>query len=137
LRIRQNKKRRNNFFTVRENSGLIGTYRPEKSGRINPYRKEGRFEMNAKEFVESMEKVIKTLSKIIKEENYETSKGREYLGSVFGTNRELFCRFVGFMESKMKTMRISKDIFPAVIMAGISIGWSAGYADAKSIYSAG
>ena len=114
----------------------------KQTARGNPGALRGRkVEMeNAVEFCKKMRQVLNSLSEIVKEDDYDGKKGKEFLSSCFGTDKDLFCQFVGFARVEIKTTRIPKpvavDIFTEIAMAGISLGWDEGYASAKRIYRA-
>jgi hypothetical protein len=90
------------------------------------------------EFYKSMKQVLGTLTEIAREENW--GEGGEFLTSLFGNNRDLFFQFIGFLAVEIKKTKIPKpvvvDILVSVAMAGTSLGWRDGYADAKRIWGA-
>jgi len=91
---------------------------------------------NHKCFKESMDKVLENLSAIIQ----KGGNGKKYITSVFDGDKDSFCRFLGFMQAETKIRKIPKrilvDIYIDLVLAGLSLGYSDGYNDAKSIYSA-
>jgi len=97
---------------------------------------------NSDEFLNQMKQTLAVLKEYAKEKKYDGRAGKEYLDRFFqahDNNRDLFCRFVGFLSIEIEKPNVSKlvatRILFDVLMVGINIGWNSGYSDAKHIYS--
>jgi len=92
----------------------------------------------ARDFCKEMRQIYLELLSIAEEDKSDDNiKGTEYLCDRFYNNRNLFCRFIGFVEKEINTHTIPQFLIVkslcSIAVAGISIGYQDGCACAKRI----